>query len=142
MKIILALLTFALLLTGNTVMAQRQGKGRNMPGRHYNPETVTNITGTIESVEKQTYGKRNGYTGIHLLVQTKTEKIAVHLGPEWYIEEQGVTLDKGDKVNVEGSRITFDGEPAIVARKLIKGSQALILRSEDGTPKWAGQRQR
>jgi len=78
------------------------------------------------------------YSGIHLVLKTDKEIIAVHLGPEWYIERQDVTLEKGDKVEVKGSRVTFNGKPAIIAAELKKGDSGLILRDSAGVPAWAG----
>jgi hypothetical protein len=80
------------------------------------------------------------YSGIHLMLKTEKETIAVHLGPEWYIERQDVKLEKGDKIEVKGSRITFDGKPAIIAAECKKGDSVLILRDSTGVPAWAGWR--
>ena len=48
-------------------------------------------------------------------VKTNKETISVHLGPVFYIENQDVKLQAKDKVEAKGSRITFDGKPAIIA---------------------------
>jgi hypothetical protein len=61
-------------------------------------------------------------------------------GPEWYIERQDVKLEKGDKIEVKGSRIIFNGKPAIVAAELKKGDSVLVLRDSAGVPAWAGWR--
>jgi hypothetical protein len=66
----------------------------------------------------------------------------VHLGPGGYVDGQKVKLEAGDKVSVQGSRITFDGKPAIVAAEIRKGSETLRLRAENGTPLWAGKHRR
>ncbi len=107
--------------------------------RMYNPATVEAITGVVESVDKSTPMK-GMYSGIHLVLKTDKETMAVHLGPEWYIERQDMKLEKGDKVEVKGSRITFDGKPAIIAAELKKGDGVLILRDSAGVPAWAGWR--
>jgi hypothetical protein len=66
----------------------------------------------------------------------------VHLGPVWYIERQDIKIDPGDKVEITGSRITFQGKPAIIAVELKKGTEILKLRDENGFPVWSGWRRR
>ena len=107
--------------------------------RMYDPATVETVSGVVESVDKITPMK-GMYSGIHLLLKTDKETIVVHLGPEWYIERQDVTLEKGDKIEVKGSRATFNGKPALIAAELKKGDTGLILRDSAGVPAWAGWR--
>jgi hypothetical protein len=107
--------------------------------RMYDPATVGTVSGVIDSVDKITPMKGMS-SGIHLVLKTDKETIAVHLGPEWYIERQDVKLEKGDTVEVKGSRITFDGKPAIIAAECKKGDSVLVLRDSSGVPAWAGWR--
>jgi len=107
--------------------------------RMYNPATVETVSGVVESVDKITPMKGMN-SGIHIALKTDKETIAVHLGPEWYIERQDVKLEKGDTIEVKGSRVTFDGKPAIIAAECKKGDSVLILRDGAGFPAWAGWR--
>jgi hypothetical protein len=107
--------------------------------RMYNPATVETVAGVVESVDKITPMK-GMYSGIHLVLKADKETIAVHLGPEWYIERQDVKLEKGDKVEVKGSRTAFEGKPAIIAAECRKGDSVLVLRDRSGVPAWAGWR--
>jgi hypothetical protein len=107
--------------------------------RLYNPATVETVSGVVESVDKITPMEKM-YSGIHLVLKTDKETIAVHLGPEWYIERQDVRLEKGDMIEVKGSKITFDGKSAIIAAECKKGDSVLILRDSVGVPAWAGWR--
>jgi hypothetical protein len=107
--------------------------------RMYNPATVETITGTVESVEKVTPMK-GMYYGIHLMVKTDKETIPVDLGPGWYIERLDTKIEKGDKVEVKGSRVTLSGKPTIIAAEVKKGDNVLVLRDSAGIPAWAGWR--
>ncbi len=107
--------------------------------RMYNPSTVENVSGVIESVDKIT-PMQGMNSGIHVMLKTDKETISVHVGPEWYIERQDVKLEKGDKLEVKGSRVTFSGKPAIIAAELKKGDSTLVLRDSNGIPVWAGWR--
>ncbi len=107
--------------------------------RMYNPATVETVSGTVESVDKVTPMKGMNY-GIHLTVKTDKETVAVHLGPGWYIERLDTRIEKGDKIEVKGSRVTIDGKPAIIAAEVKKGDNILVLRDSSGIPAWAGWR--
>jgi hypothetical protein len=78
--------------------------------------------------------------GVHLLVDAGKERLSIHLGPEWYIERQDVPLEPGDAIEVKGSRITFEGKPALVAAEIRKGADVLRLRDDAGFPAWSGWR--
>jgi hypothetical protein len=107
----------------------------------YNPKTVETISGEILSVDKITHGK-GMYYGIHIVVKTNESTVPVHLGPGWYLENQDITIEPNDKVEVKGSRITYEGKPAIVAAEIKKGDEVLLLRDENGFPAWSGWRRR
>jgi hypothetical protein len=119
---------------------QGRGWGAGDPySRLYNPKTVETLSGEVVSLEKFTPEKRMSY-GVHFTLKTEKETIPVHLGPSWYVEKQAVTIAPGDKVEVKGSRITYEGKPAIIAAEVKKGGQVLKLRDANGVPAWAGQR--
>ena len=105
--------------------------------RMYNQQNVVEIKGIVDAVEQITPTKGMSY-GIHLKVKTATETIAVHLGPAWFIERQDISIEKGDMIEVKGSKITFNGSPAIVAAEVEKGETELRLRDDNGFPVWAG----
>lgn len=107
--------------------------------RMYNPVTVETLTGSVESVDKIAPLK-GMYSGIHVMLKTDKETISVHLGPEWYIERLDIKIEKGDKIEVKGSRVTLSGKPAIIAAEVKKGDNVLVLRDSAGIPAWAGWR--
>ncbi len=105
--------------------------------RMYNPQSVVEIKGVVEGIEQVTPTKGMS-SGIHLKVKTDTETIAVHLGPAWFIERQDISIEKGDMIEVKGSKITFNESPAIIAKEVEKGDTELELRDDNGFPVWAG----
>jgi hypothetical protein len=107
--------------------------------RMYNPDTVETLSGTVEAVDKVTPMK-GMYSGVHVMLKTDKETISVHLGPEWYVERQDVKIEKGDNIEVKGSRVTFAGKPVIIAAEVKKGDNTLVLRDSAGIPAWAGWR--
>jgi len=107
--------------------------------RNFNPSTVETISGTIESVD-QIKPMKGMNSGIHIMLKTEKETVEVHLGPSWYIERLDTKIEKGDKVEVKGSRVTMAGKQFIIAQELKKGDNTLILRDSAGIPAWAGWR--
>ncbi len=113
----------------------------NQYGRMYDPKTVETIRGEVVRVDKITPLRAMSF-GVHLMVKTEKEKISVHLGPVWFIENQDIKIELKDKIEVKGSRIIFQGNPAIIAAEVKKGEYILKLRNESGFPVWSGWRRR
>ena len=109
--------------------------------RLYNPQTVESISGEVVAVERFTPA-RGMYHGVHLTVKTDKETIAVHLGLAWYIENQDAKINPNDRIEVKGSRITFKGEPGVIAAEISKGDEVMVLRDTSGFPMWSGWRHR
>jgi len=133
-----------LVFMGATVFGQPwQGSGGwGMKGsyqRMYNPATVESISGVVTGVEKITPMKGMRY-GVHLMVKTEKETIPVHLGPGWFIESQDIKIEKGDRIEVKGSRVMVAGKPAIIAAEVKKGKDILQLRDNAGVSVWSGWR--
>ena len=110
-------------------------------GRIYDKKTVETINGEVVSIDK-IEPMKGMYYGVHLMVKTAKETISVHLGPGWYIENQDVKIEPKDKIEIKGSRVVFEGKPAIIAAEVRKGDETLKLRDENGFPAWAGWRKR
>jgi hypothetical protein len=110
-------------------------------GRMYDPKTVDTVTGEVVKVDRIT-PMRGMSGGVHLVLKTDKGDVSVHLGPQWYLENQDVKIEPKDTVEVTGSRVTVQGQPALIAAEVKKGDQVLKLRDTAGTPVWAGWRKR
>jgi len=149
MNTLLAIAALLGVLTAPETYAQRgpqrgagHGWGRQSQyTRLYNTNTVETITGEVVSVEKFTPADGMG-SGVHLLVKTDKETISVHLGPSWFIDNQDTKVGPKDKLEIKGSRVTFQEKPAIIAAEIKKGDEILKLRDDAGIPAWAGWRGR
>jgi hypothetical protein len=112
------------------------GKG---PGamRLFDPSTIVTVSGSVASESRIDRG--TGHLGVHLSVKTPDGEIPVHLGPDFWVDKQTLKFAKGDEITVTGSRITFEGKPAIIAVTVTKGTATLVLRDAKGVPSWQGQ---
>ena len=70
------------------------------------------------------------------MVKTTNGDIEVHLAPATFMKQYGITISKGDKATVVGSRITFEGKPALVAKSVTIAHDTYIFRDDKGRPLW------
>jgi len=146
-NIISVIVAVSLLLTVSIVFAGPWNGWRGSGGwgmgsqynRMYNPATVETLSGAVETVDK-VMPMKGMHSGVHVVLKTDKETISVQLGPEWYIERLDTKIQKGDTIEIKGSRVTFAGKPAIIAAEVKKGDSTLVLRDSAGIPAWAGWR--
>jgi hypothetical protein len=147
-KAMIGVVVLAVLAATASLAAAGPGKGWKGSGgwgmgggyqRMYNPATVESVTGTIESIDR-TVPMKGMSQGVLLTLKMEKGLVGVHLGPAWYVERLDNELKKDDSVEVKGSRVTFAGNPAIIAAELKKGDAVLKLRDDNGVPAWAGWR--
>lgn len=142
-KIILATFSAALLAVPALAAPWQQWRGSGGWGmggayqRMYDPAKVETVAGEVVDVDEVSMGK-GLQKGIHLKLKTEQGMIPVHLGPSWYLERQDTRIMAGDRVEVKGARVSFDGKPAIIAAEVKKGDEVLKLRDAAGVPVWAG----
>lgn len=130
------------------------GMSRNMRMPRYDTSTVVTIHGTVQEVQEDrmrpggmermgamgqmgNMGRMGSIGGLHLVVKTGKETVTVLAGPASFAKDKGFSFTKGDKVEVTGSRVTYNDAEAIIAREIRKGGKTLVLRNEDGVPKWS-----
>ena len=109
---------------------------RSVHNRNYDPSTIERVSGEVVKVERIAGRGLSG--GVHLLVKTDKETISVHLAPQWYLNDREIAFKAGDKVDVSGSRITYEDEPALIADRITRDGTILKLRDSDGIPLWSG----
>jgi hypothetical protein len=117
--------------------ANMNGRGRAGGPRMFDPKSVTTIQGEVLEIERASMGRR--HEGVHLTVAMGSEKISVHLGPDFYVSRQALKLAKGDSIEVKGSRVSMGGQPIIVAQEVRRGGDVLALRDASGVPLWRGE---
>lgn len=122
--------------------ACKSGKGWDSGSKYnrlYDPDTVETVSGEVVSVQKivPTKGMSGG---LHFIMKSDKGTISVHLGPTWFLEKEGIKISPEDHVTVSGSKITFNGEPALIAAEIRKGEKTWKLRHDNGVPLWSGRK--
>lgn len=123
----------------------QQGSGgwcaNNNYSRIFNATTISELNGSVVSIEKVTHETGMSKGVILMINADKNENIPVHLGPEWYLDNQDIQFVVGDIITVKGSRITYQNTPTIIAMTIQKGAQILVLRDKKGNRSWNGWQQ-
>ncbi|MEZ5417081.1 MAG: hypothetical protein R2708_07045 [Vicinamibacterales bacterium] len=132
------------LVLGAAVAVTAQPSPDRPRGPRYDMATEVTVSGVVQAVETiAPPGRgRRGLGGMHLQVKAAGDVLDVHLGPTAFLESKKVTLAAGDTVEIVGSKVTVDGEPAWLARTVKKGDQTWTLRDAAGLPLWRGRTRR
>ncbi|WP_435625275.1 hypothetical protein [Flagellimonas sp.] len=101
----------------------------------FNAETIETIHGVVYMVETILTADKD-YCCIHLQLENNDGQANVHVGPDWYLDENHFELRKGDMLQVTGSRITHERKELIIAMNIEKNGSNLPLRNEEGYPLW------
>ncbi len=108
------------------------GSDQFRQGSQYNQGTETTLEGTVVSVNPQTP------TGQHVILDTSQGQYDVHLGPQWFLQQQQASLQPGERIQVTGSEQTINGQPSLIARQVTENGNTITLRTNSGIPLWSG----
>jgi hypothetical protein len=118
----------------------QSGTNGESPRHHYgtmwDARTVETQHGEVIAVDKYVPGRGGPASGLRLTMKTDRETIVVVLGPVSYVEGQQLTITPKDKLEIKGSRMSIDGQPALIAAEVKKGDKIVKLRDESGVPLW------
>jgi len=133
-KIFGALMLVALVAGGLALMSQE----KNPPAQHnyaYDQASQQTLDGLV--VETKDYScPVSGTVGSHITVKGDISSIEVHLAPASFMKQYEIMIRKGDRVTVVGSKINFEGKPALIARSVTVGRETYNFRSPKGIPLW------
>jgi len=136
MKIWLAViltLVFALILTPS-LAATKPGSQPGVP--KYDVTTEGVFKGTVEDVHDRECPVSGGM-GAHIILKLGDGKtIEVHLATTKFMKNYELVFNKGDQIEVTGSKVMFEGVETIFAREVKRGNDTFVFRDKDGNPVW------
>ena len=100
-------------------------------GGMVDPAALETLQGTATAVNH--YG---GHQGTFVTLQTAQETLEVHLGPAWYLQDQGFELATDSPIEVTGFRSSWHGQSMLMASEVKQGDRTLQLRDANGYPLW------
>ena len=127
------ILFVALLVAVLCVDSARSQKSAASPPK-YDLQSETKMKGTVEELKLPPKGSEKEVA--HMLLKSGTDTVDVYLCPGSFLEDMGVTFKKGDEIALTGSKVKQDASDLILAREVVKGTDALVLRDEKGAPVW------
>lgn len=133
------LMMVSLVVLAMTTVVFSQGRGRGWCYRQLQVQSPVMIEGKIVKVGTFNYGRGFYGQGLHVFVQSNGQESEIHLGPQAWMNNQGLQLKQGDTVKIKVYKGTFyNGNPALFAAQVTgpKGGEAIILRDKNGFPMW------
>jgi hypothetical protein len=116
-----------------SVSATAQQKTQSVPQqmRAYEVSREVSLQGTVVSF---TETSSTPPLGPHVVIQTASGPVDVHLGDARLLQANHFSLAAGDSVRVVGENVAYGTGNQFFARIIQKGSQTLALRSTRGFP--------
>jgi DNA/RNA endonuclease YhcR with UshA esterase domain len=102
----------------------------------YDKSTEVKVSGVVTDV-KDYDCPISGTLGAHVSIQPEQgPAIEVHVAATKYVKNYEMVFAKGDKVEVLGSKVQFNGADAIIAREITRGQDTFTFRDGNGKPLW------
>jgi DNA/RNA endonuclease YhcR with UshA esterase domain len=102
----------------------------------YDPTTEVTLKGTVDEVRDRECPVSGGM-GSHIILRLSDDKtMEVHLASTKFVKAYELVFAKGDKLEVTGSKVTFEGVETIFAREVKRGNDTFVFRDKDGKPVW------
>lgn len=130
----LLFLAFAALALA-TAVSQEKKSGSAPATPKYDPATEVTITGVVRKFKDYQCGI-SGAVGAHLTVKTPSEVVEVHLAASRFLPAYSIAFAEGDEVVIQGSKVTYQGSAALLARRIERGDDIFFFRDAKGRPLW------
>ncbi|HKT88593.1 MAG TPA: hypothetical protein VJQ59_09170 [Candidatus Sulfotelmatobacter sp.] len=98
----------------------------------YDPAAETILKGVVTEVKDFACPVSEGEIGTHLMLQTATGVVQVHLAPARIMRGQKITFARGDVMEVVGSQARMLGKSDLIVREITRGSETLVFRDPKG----------
>lgn len=106
------------------------------PRVKYDSATETKVSGTIEDV-KEFECPVSGALGYHIALRTGDGIVMVHVAATKFMKDYEIAFDKGQHIDVVGSKVRLEsGEDAVLAREITRGQNTYAFRDKQGKPLW------
>lgn len=80
----------------------------------------------------------SGGMGSHVIIKLDEpgKTIEVHIAPTRIMKDFEVTFNVGDKIEIIGTKVVFEGVETIFAREIHRGGDVYVFRDKNGKPIW------
>lgn len=133
------LMMVSLVVLAMTTVVFSQGRGRGWCYRQLQVQSPVIIEGKIVRVGTFNYGRGFYGQGLHVFVQNNGQETEINLGPQVWLNNQGLQLKQGDTVKIKAYKgILYNGTPTLFAAQVTgaNGGKTVVLRDQYGFPMW------
>lgn len=133
-RVVLGILTLLLLAAASSVVSQEKPSLAHV-SYSYDVANQQTVRGWV--VETKDFEcPVSGAMGSHITVKNETGSIEVHLAPASFMKQYDIAFAKDQNVTVVGSKITYEGKPALIAKSVAVGHETFNFRDPKGRPLW------
>jgi len=102
----------------------------------YDKATEIKVKGTVVDVRDYSC-PISGTMGAHLTLKVQDgSTIELHLAATKYVKSYEMVFNKGDEIEVIGSKVKLNDADTIMAREITRGQDSFVFRDENGKPVW------
>ncbi len=102
----------------------------------YDKSTEIKLKGTVVDVRDYSC-PISGTMGAHLTLKVQDgSTIELHLAATKYVKSYEMVFNKGDEIEVIGSKVKLNDADTIMAREITRGQDSFVFRDENGKPVW------
>jgi DNA/RNA endonuclease YhcR with UshA esterase domain len=129
-------LILALMLIAVPAASAQHSSAAALTAPKYDLATEATFKGTVEEVQDRLCPVSGG-TGSHVVLKLADgSTIEVHLATTAWVKMYDLTLNRGDEIEVTGSKVKFEGVDTILARQVKRGADTFVFRDKSGKPVW------
>ena len=104
-------------------------------------DTTSTIDLIMVVAEAKDVPDGNPLAGAHLIMRpesakSNSETTDVYLAPNDYMKDFNCHFVKGDRLQVKGSKVKYNGNTVVLAREVRMESTTVYLRDDRGVPYW------
>ena len=111
--------------------AQQAEQSSQQRLQFYDSSREVSLTGTVVKFDA---ASSLPPMGAHVLLQTSSGQVDVHLGYAKILQTNHMELNPGDSIRVVGETLAVGSSTTFAARIVQKGTQAVAVRSPHGLP--------
>jgi hypothetical protein len=120
-----------LLIVALSFIEPRREKGPPV----YNAAAEVTVSGTVLET-KEFFCPLSDDQGMHLVLRRPQGDVIVHVAPARFLRGQGIGFKANDQLKIVGSPADYQGQNALLAREITRGSEVFIVRDPQGRPLW------
>jgi len=105
-------------------------------GRNHSPYDANKEVSVQGTVAKFTENSTELPAGAHVLVQTSSGPVDVHLGDPRLLKLNKLTISEGSSIRIIGEPVTTNQGTFFLARLVQMGTQIVAVRTTQGLPIW------